>query len=223
MYLVRVVLPDRPGSLGSVASAMGQAEADIISVDVVERRPDGTAVDDFLVDLPSTKSADLLVSASQSVSGVVVEWVARYAAGGDVMRDLEAVEAMTADPARAVELLTELAPSVFMADWALLVVPGNPVTGVAATQSAPDLPILRPGEVWPELTGPTRLDVPQAWQDGAGWTDVVAATPVGAIGQHLLIGRSGGPPVLESELMRLGHLAALALTVQRGPEASTTG
>jgi hypothetical protein len=214
MYLVRLVLPDRPGSLGAVATAMGLAEADIISVDVVERRPEGTAVDDFIVDLPPHRDADALVTASQSIEGVRVEWVSRYAAGGDVMRDLEAVEAMTSRPAESLRLLTQLAPAVFMADWALLLdVSGEPVV-VEATQAAPDLPPLGEGEPWPLLEVPTRLDVPMSWQEDAGWSDVVAAAPVGTSAHQLLIGRSGGPPVLESELLRLGHLSSLALTVK---------
>ncbi len=36
-FLLRVVLPDKPGSLGAVATALGNAGADILGVDVVER------------------------------------------------------------------------------------------------------------------------------------------------------------------------------------------
>ena len=36
-YLLRVVLPDRPGTLGALASALGTEGADILRVDVVER------------------------------------------------------------------------------------------------------------------------------------------------------------------------------------------
>jgi ACT domain len=214
MYLVRLVLPDRPGSLGAVATAMGLAEADIISIDVVERRPEGTAVDDFIVDLPPHRDADALVTASQSVDGVKVEWVSRYAAGGDVMRDLEAVEAMTSRPSESLRLLTELAPAVFMADWALLLDLSGSPTVLESTQAAPDLPPLLHGEIWPSLEVPTRLDVPIAWQE-SGWSDVVAAAPIAHSSLQLLIGRSGGPPVLDSELLRLGHLVSLAVTVER--------
>ena len=38
-YLLRVVLPDRPGMLGAVATALGEAGGDIVSLDVVERGP----------------------------------------------------------------------------------------------------------------------------------------------------------------------------------------
>ena len=36
-YLLRVVLPDRPGMLRAVATAIGDAGGDIVSLDVVER------------------------------------------------------------------------------------------------------------------------------------------------------------------------------------------
>lgn len=224
MFLVRIALPDRPGALGAVATALGRTAADIVTVDVVERRADGTAVDDFIIDLPAGHGADELVTASQSVRGVTVVWVSRYAAGGDVMRDLEAVEAMTADPANAARVLARLAPGVFMAQWAMLVAgpdaAGGAPTVLEATPTAPDLPPLSgavpgPGSgalSWPRLERAARIDVPHAWQE-AGWTDVVAGAPVGDADTLLLVGRSGGPDVLDSELARLGHLTALAITV----------
>ena len=67
-YLLRVLLPDRPGMLGAVATALGEAGADILSVDVVERSA-GVAVDDLIVELPPGKLADSLVSAAVSVPG----------------------------------------------------------------------------------------------------------------------------------------------------------
>ncbi|HEY3004627.1 MAG TPA: ACT domain-containing protein, partial [Kribbellaceae bacterium] len=51
MFLLRLILPDRPGSLGTVASALGEVGADIHAIEIVEhRRDDGTAVDDVVVD-----------------------------------------------------------------------------------------------------------------------------------------------------------------------------
>ncbi|MGC1736116.1 MAG: amino acid-binding protein, partial [Mycobacterium sp.] len=43
-YLLRVQLADRPGSLGSLAVALGSVGADILSLDVVERGS-GYAID----------------------------------------------------------------------------------------------------------------------------------------------------------------------------------
>jgi len=46
MLLLRVELPNVPGSLGRLASAIGAAGGDIEAIEIVEKRYDGTAVDD---------------------------------------------------------------------------------------------------------------------------------------------------------------------------------
>ena len=48
--LLRVELPDVPGSLGRLATAIGVAGGDIGALEIVEKRYDGTAVDDVLVE-----------------------------------------------------------------------------------------------------------------------------------------------------------------------------
>ena len=53
-YLLRVQLEDRPGSLGSLAVALGSVGADILSLDVVERGS-GYAIDDLVVELPPAR------------------------------------------------------------------------------------------------------------------------------------------------------------------------
>src|SRR4051812_25563704 len=50
-YQLRVTLPDRPGSLGAVAAALGLIGADVISVTVIERDT-FDAVDDIVFDMP---------------------------------------------------------------------------------------------------------------------------------------------------------------------------
>lgn len=216
MFLVRLELPDRPGTLGAVATAIGRTGADIVAVDIVERL-DGVAVDDFVVDVPAGVNPDAVVTASRSVHGVAVKWLSRYAAGGDALRDLEAVEAMTTEPAKAAETLTTLAPGVFMGDWAVLlrVVEGR-IALVFASPTAPDLP---PDEVvtgspWPTPSASARIEVPEEWQH-AGWSDLAVTAPVGSADLQLVVGRSGGPAFLDSELARLGHLASLAASISR--------
>jgi len=65
-YLLRLVLPDRPGALGAVATALGGVGADITSVDVIERGAHH-AVDDLVVELPAGPLADSLITAADSV------------------------------------------------------------------------------------------------------------------------------------------------------------
>ena len=68
-YVLRVVLPDRPGSLGAVATELGRVDADILAMEVVERGS-GYAVDDIVVGLPSGRQPDALITAAERVAGV---------------------------------------------------------------------------------------------------------------------------------------------------------
>ncbi|MDQ3887012.1 MAG: ACT domain-containing protein, partial [Actinomycetota bacterium] len=77
-FLIRVQLPDRPGALGALATAIGNTGADILSLDVVERGS-GIAVDDLVVELPSGRLPDVLITAAESVDGVEVDAVRPYA------------------------------------------------------------------------------------------------------------------------------------------------
>jgi hypothetical protein len=216
MYLLRLVLPDRPGMLGAVATALGEAGADIQSLDVVERGPDG-AVDDLVVALPPGKMADALITSAQSVPGVVVESLRPYYGGADLHRDLQLVDALAADPASAPALLVAHAPGVFRAGWALLLQAGPTV--VSASAGAPevdglDLP-------WLPLAGARRLDpkepwVPERWE--VLGTELVAA-PVGSPDRAVLVGRPGGPTFRASEVLRLSHLAGIVATVTAGVSA----
>jgi ACT domain len=213
-YLLRVLLPDRPGMLGAVATALGEAGADILAVDVVERSA-GVAVDDLIVELPPGKLADMLVSAAVSVPGVSVESIQRYYSGaGEAHRELELLEALAAAPERAAELLVSGAPRIFRAGWAVVVRydERGPLVE-AASPAAPDLgdvdlpwlPLARA-----QVLDPTARWVPSDW--GALGTELAAA-PLGDPDRAVLVGRPGGPAWRPAELLRLAHLAGIAVTV----------
>src|SRR3954469_16132496 len=117
-FLLRVELPDVPGSLGRVATAIGEAGGDIEAIEIVEHRRDGSAVDDVLLEMAPGMMPDSIVSACNVLDGVHVLWVSRYAAGGNLFLDLEAVEDLTGDPEIALDRLIDLLPVTFRADWA---------------------------------------------------------------------------------------------------------
>ena len=208
-YLLRVVLPDRPGMLGAIATALGEAGADIVSLDVVERGPDG-AVDDLLVQLPPGRMADALITAACSVPGVTVESLRPYLGADDLHRDLELVDEIAAAPRKALQLLVDHAPGVFRAGWAVMLDPSGPL---AHSMGAPELagvPL-----TWLPLSGPRRVTGDEKWVP-ARWRDLgteLAVAPVGEPGTAVLLGRPGGPRFRDSEVMRLAHLAGLAATV----------
>ena len=119
-FLLRVVLPDKPGSLGAVATALGNAGADILGVDVVERA-DGHAIDDLAVELPPGRPPDVLITAAESVPGVEVESVRPHSGRLDTARELELIEEITSDPEDGLALLAEGVPRIFRAGWAMVV------------------------------------------------------------------------------------------------------
>jgi hypothetical protein len=206
VFLMRVRLSDRPGSLGAVATATGRVGGDINAVEIVEKG-DGVVIDDFIVDLPPGALPENIITACQALEGVRVEWISRYPEGGGLQSDLEALERMTADPAHAAETLVSLCPVVFRSHWAtLLQVEDGSVRPIYSTTLAPDLT--------PEVAatfGPFdtthRVDLPSGWSPGWGDTTLVVTPLTGD--RAIVIGRLGGPSFLESEIARLHHLAAL--------------
>ena len=210
-YLLRVELPDVPGSLGRVATAIGEAGGDIEAIEIVEHRHDGTAVDDVFLEMAYGVMPDSVVSACNILDGVHVLWVSRYAAGGNVFLDLEVVEQITQNPSAALDELVDLLPVTFRADWAVrLCRTDSGVKQVHATSAAPDLGDDQAG--WLPLTRAARLPVDDAWHQLAG--NVVAGAPL-ETDEIIVLGRRGGPDILDSEVARLQHLAALAVTIRR--------
>jgi hypothetical protein len=201
-FLLRVELPDVPGSLGRLAGAIGEAGGDIEAIEIVEKSHDGIsgiAVDDVLLETAPGAMPDSIVSACNALEGVRVLWISRYAAGGNVFLDLEAVEDLTAHPKQALDRLVDLLPAVFRSDWGARV---GQDTGVRhGTTGCPD-------EVpWAKVDGADRLEVDDE-------NTLLAAARLDD-DEIVVIGRRGGPDFLDSELARLGHLASLALSIAR--------
>lgn len=219
-FLIRVQLPDSPGTLGAVATALGAAGADILSLDVVERGP-GMAIDDLVVELPSGRLPDSLITAAESVDGVEVDAVRPYAGVLDTHRELELVEEIAAQPRRGLELLAEGVPKIIRAGWSMVVqtaggVEGAGVERLAASGAAPESPVT--DMPWLPLERATILDsedswVPQTWQELG---TELAATPLGKPDRALLVGRPGGPMFRAAEVARLAHLAGIVAVVLDG-------
>lgn len=197
-YLLRVELPDVPGSLGRLAAAIGEAGGDIEAIEIVEKRHDGTAVDDVLLEMRNDAMPDSIVSACHEIEGVSVLWISRYAAGGNLFLDLEAVEELTGNPSKALDRLIDLLPVTFRADWGVRV---NRVKGITyGTGAAP------PSLAFHEVERPTRIEI-----EGDDVNLYAAAQLTG--NDIVVIGRRGGPEFLDSEIARLGHLVGLAVSI----------
>ena len=211
-FLLRVELPDVPGSLGRVATAIGEAGGDIEAIEIVEHSDDGTAVDDVLLETAPGVMPDSIVSACNQLDGVQVLWISRYAAGGNIFLDLEAVETLTQNPRTACDELVDLLPITFRADWALRVRRSDGGSKILhSTSAAPDLGGADPG--WFPREHAARLELPEEWRHLE--STLVAGAPLHDHEEIIVFGRRGGPEVLDSELARLEHLAALAVSITR--------
>lgn len=210
-FLLRVELEDRPGSLGSLAVALGSVGADILSLDVVERGP-GYAIDDLVVDLPPGAMPDMLISAAEALRGVRVDSIRPHTGLLEAHRELELIDHVAAAGDRAAKLqtLVDEAPRVLRVGWCTVVQltgtgphrlvgsPGAPETQAAATP-------------WLPLPGPAALDgtadwVPPLWRD---MHTTLAAAPLGEPAVAVVLGRPGGPEFRPSEVARLGYLAGI--------------
>ena len=75
-HVIRLWLPDRPGTLGRVAAAIGSVGADVTGIEILERGA-GMAIDEVTIDVPDTTPVDDVVVALARVDGVAVEDVRR--------------------------------------------------------------------------------------------------------------------------------------------------
>jgi ACT domain len=217
-YLLRLVVPDRPGTLGAVATALGTTGADIVSLDVLERG-EGFAVDDVVVDLPADRLPDTLITAAQGVPGVRVESLRPFSGALDTHRELDLLDALaSAAEGTAAKLLAAELPRVFSAGWAVVLdcAPGGWQV-VAASEAAPSLDGVE--LPWMPLAAPRLLPSEDGWLPDR-WRDMAVemmAAPYGGEGCAVLLGRSGGPAFRRSELLRLAHLSGIASTVAQLP------
>ncbi len=202
MLLVQMMLSNRPGTLGAVASALGAIDADINLVEIVDRRV-RVALVDFILDLPPSRTVESLVAVCDDLPGVQVEWVRNYPRGGGIELDVALHQRMAADARRAGETLATAAPLVFRAQWSVLLEVSEAPQVIFAGPGAPHL-----GTAALERFGPFdtvhRVVLEPGWLPG--WDAHHAVVAPLAEHQAVVIGRLGEPAFFTSELARLAHL-----------------
>jgi hypothetical protein len=209
-YLLRIELVDRPGSLGSLAVALGLVGADILSLDVIERSS-GFAIDDLVM-------PDTLITAAESLPGVRVDNVRPHTGLLEAHRELELLDRIAAadDNASRLQVLVDLTPKVLRVGWCTVLrssedgqvqrLAGSPGAPETRADSAPWLPI----EHASTLDGNAEW-VPQSWRD---MDMTMVAAPLGDTRTAVVLGRPG-PEFRPSEVARLGYLAGIVATMLR--------
>ena len=214
-YLLRVQLEDRPGSLGSLAVALGSVGADILSLDVVERAA-GYAIDDLVVELPAGSMPDMLITAAENLNGVYVDAIRPHTGLLEAHRELELIDHVAAvdGKQKRLQVMVDEAPRVLRVGWC---------TVIELTESGPKRVVGSPGAPetqaaetpWLPLDHATTLDdewAPQLWRD---MDTTLAAAPLGDHRTAVVLGRPGGPQFRPSEVARLGYLAGIIATILR--------
>lgn len=213
-YLLRIQLPDEPGTLGYVAAALGEVEGDIRSVDVVDYGANGVVVDDIVVDLPMGLLPDTLITAAQSISGVEVDSIRPFSGSVDRRGQIALLAKFsqhTKNLDRALGDVVDGLPQTMTAGWAIVL--GEQSNGRwvrrASSTAAPE----DNGRTLPEapIDSPRNLDPDEETWLPEDWTVMdssIAATPMGK-GLVLVIGRPGGPDFLPSEVEHLGRIGTI--------------
>ena len=190
-FLIRVLLSDTPGSLALLAEALGIVEANIQSVDVVERFPNGTVMDDLVISIPR--------DSIRPFSGTVDR-------RGQIQM-LAAVAHQRRDITAAMEEMVDVIPRTMTSGWALVIDLKGPITRIAGSLAAPEddgtVPeniVLKEARMLNPENDPW---IPESWTllDSS-----LAIAPIGKHGLALIIGRPGGPDFLASEVEHLGQV-----------------
>lgn len=212
-FLMRVRMPDLPGSLGLLAAALGTVGGDIRGVDIVGHDESGEVIDDIVVSLPTGRLPDALITAAQEIDGIYVDSIRPYSGTVDRRGQVQ----MLADVAghrrqlgRALDIMMQGLPQSMTAGWAVVLKTTPRTHRVAASAAAPEdngRELETPPVESSRVLNSEREDwIPQNWtvMDSA-----LAATPVEGTDLILVVGRPGGPDFLLSEVEHLRQVGAI--------------
>jgi hypothetical protein len=190
---LRIGVPDRPGALGRIASAIGSAGADIVK-------------DDVFVQIRDAGQVDRVRDHLQAISGVQVTGVQVPVPPVTGHTDLELVSQVMAQPDRGLRTLVDGAPGALGADWAALVEFGRDGAPGPVLAVSPACP----GEDHVTVIAPLRLATLRLTPPGGSEPYGGAAlVPLGGTPVGLVLVRVTGPEFHRTELWRLEQLGSV--------------
>ncbi len=209
LYVMRVFLPDRPGSLGQLATELGNLPSDIVSLRVIDRDA-FQAVDEICIEGEGL-SPEKVRAAADRAPGVMVESLRRIARVPDPLAGLALADRLArriGDPTRT---LVEGLPDALTAAWALALT--AEADGAQGGAASPEAPV--PGLIdtpWLPLTSARRLPLgdwaPMNWRMH-GFE--LAAAPLSSSFHFVIVGRWAGMRFRVSELRQLELLADMSV------------
>ena len=206
--VVRLWLADRPGSLGQIATRIGELGGDLVGIDILER--DGArAVDELTVELPDGFRPEALAEALSQLSGVEVEdlrhRVSQVPYAGRDPLDAAVLLAESIGPAELSDVLAQGVCTAFACDWCTVLDMSGTRAVVLAEAGDP------PSAAWlGAFTAGARAGLSLS-TGGAGLVGPrdVAWSPLDSSGLVVVAGRDG-PPFRSRERQQLQQLCRVA-------------
>lgn len=195
---LRVSVPDRPGSLAALTTALASAGANVNSVAVIDREA-GRAVDDLLLDWPYGRGWDAVTAAVETCPGVRIHGL-RHIAEPSLTHDADLLGQVVAEPQRALETVVDGLPHLLLADWCALFDRREPQQPAYAT---PGSPVPLPETDHP-LSRPRTLAV-----DG----ESLLLVPIPSSQLRVLVGRYAGPGFTRGEMHRCQSIVTTATAI----------
>jgi hypothetical protein len=207
--VVRLWLADRPGSLGQIATKIGEVGGDLVGIDILER--DGArAVDELTVELAPGYEPDELVAVLSQLAGVEVEdlrhLVSREPYASRDPLDVAVALAEATDPVRLSAALAQGICTAFSCEWSIVLGTGEDgAPSAVATLGNPPSPSWLGAFVAGARTG---LSLSSGDAGLVGPRDVAWA-PLEVSGLVVVAGRDG-PPFRGRERRQLQQLCRVA-------------
>jgi hypothetical protein len=210
LFDLRVTVPDRPGALARLTAMVADHGIDERSIDVLGESEDG-AIDHLLLEC-NPDAAHSLAASLADEPGLVVLGMRRSSRTRGTAAELDFLLALADNTHIGVDLFTDAIPRIFAADWAIAyrIEPRE-----ISAQTA-----LAPAVEWDGKVPRRAVQVTEA--SGFALPIGMAAEMVAVVladAYVMLLGRQGGPPFHDAEVLRLRQLAQVCGAVMANKAA----